>query len=631
LKRQQWAPAWASLILVVALHLVLQLGWLAPRWRRVTELLRDPIVRANSFRVAVDPRIVVVTVDDLSLAVLREPTTYWLPYFGKAIRACLNSGAVAVGLDWMVYDIDESVYQAVFHTKGPPVHPWYELGLAVIDHPNQWVQGVFPSIGEASSQQMAQNGNYRPAPELSALAGGPNLGYLNMSLDFDGVLRRQAVLPIQVDAGIWGIESCSSFDGRLAEIAGVDLRSIPLDPGGLLRIAYAEPIKIPEFPLSGVVYDSVHNPSRLKREFAGKTVLIGVATNLFHDRVLTPVGDMWGVEAHAMTLNTLLTRTFYTMLPIGQQLALLWLFGCLAGFTGTRLHPVTLIFFQMLLCAAAFALSSWALSEWGKLINVAELIASVLLCGSAGWLFQWVHQQREQSRVRKLFGRYVSASVMEELLKDPAQAVLGAIGKRELTVLFTDINGFSTQCEKRTAEEIMTMLNAYFEEMNGIIFRHGGTIKQFVGDEIMVMYGAPTPHPNAEKAAVLSAIEMVRRLREMEAADPTHVNGFYHIKVGVHRGTVILGNVGSADRTEYAAVGDDVNLGSRIMSMAKPLGAEILISGDVLAFVKDLPGIKFESKGQHLVKGRDEPVDLYQLIVSGDKNRPIQSQQESSK
>ena len=589
---------------------------MAPRWRHVTELLRDPIVRSNSSRVPVDPRIVLITVDDASLAILHEPTTYWLPYFGKAVRACLNGGAVAVGLDWMVYDIDEHVYQAVFPSTGEPMHPWYELGMAVIDHPDRWVQGVFPNLGSGAARVESQNGNYRPAPELSALAGGNNLGYLNLSRDLDGVLRRQAILPAPVDPGVWGIKTCEAFNGRLAEIQGVDLQQVPgIEYGGLLRIAYASRDKIPHLSLARVLDDAAHNPAHLRQEVESKICLIGVTTPLFHDSVETPLGEIWGVEAHAMTLNTLLTRTFWNELPLWQQIGVLWLFGLLAGLAGARLHPVLLILCEAGLCALAFGLSDWALSHWGRLINGAELIVCVLACGSAAWLQQWVRQEREQRRVRKLFGRYVSPSVMEELLKDPTQAVLGAIGKRQLTVLFTDINGFSTVCEKRTAEEIMTMLNAYFEEMNRIIFRHGGTIKQFVGDEIMVMYGAPTPHPDAEKAAVLTAIEMVQRLRQLYAADPTHSNGFYHIKVGVHRGNVILGNVGSSERTEYAAVGDDVNLGSRIMSMAKPLGAEILISGEVLDFVKDLPGIQFLSKGEHLVKGRDEPVKLFQVIV----------------
>ena len=107
----------------------------------------------------------------------------------------------------------------------------------------------------------------------------------------------------------------------------------------------------------------------------------------------------------------------------------------------------------------------------------------------------------------------------------------------------------------------MMMLNNYFEAMNGIIFQYGGTIKQFVGDEIMAMYGAPVVHPSPEEAAVKTAVEMVRQLALMRRQDPDQRNCFYYIKVGIHSGDVILGNVGSQDRTEYAAVGDDVNLG----------------------------------------------------------------------
>jgi adenylate cyclase len=605
--RFTWVPCWLSLL--VALVLVVA----SPLWHHLTELWRDGSIRRHSPEVRVDPRIALILIDDDSLKKLPEWTAFWLPYYGKVIRASLDAGALAAGLDVIVSDTEERRYREEFPKMGPDEHPWTDLGMAVATHPNLWVQGIFPDLQTGATRSLARRDtrDYKPAPEVTMLAGS-NLGYLNLSRDVDDeVLRRQMVRPLPINPSVWGLSSCTSFAGRLAEILGVHL-----DPRqGLLPIAFARPEKIPRYSLAQVLEWANHDPQRLRQAVSGKAVLIGSGTRLLPDYVQTPIGEILGVEAHALTLNTLLNHTFWRPLAAWQTTTLFWIFGLLAGVAGSRWRPIALMLGLLALSAAGLELGDWMLAGPGRLLDVPGLLLATWMSGLATWLIQWWRQEQEQRLVRKLFGRYVSQAVMEELLEDPSQAVLGAIGKRELTVLFTDINGFSTICERRSPEEIMDMLNLYFEEMNGIIFRHGGMIKQFVGDEIMVMFGAPRPHPHAERAAVQTAVDMIRRLRELEAADQGQQSGFFHIKVGIHRGPVILGNVGSAERTEYAAVGDDVNLGSRIMSMAKPLDAEILISADVLEYVRDLPGVRYVSKGSHVVKGRDEPVAIYQVVV----------------
>jgi class 3 adenylate cyclase len=226
-----------------------------------------------------------------------------------------------------------------------------------------------------------------------------------------------------------------------------------------------------------------------------------------------------------------------------------------------------------------------------------------------------LYAQRARS-LRSLFGRYASLS----LLRDGAQLKLGYARRRRVTVLFSDINDFSTLCEQHTPEEVIRMLNDYFAVMNDIIVASGGWIKQFVGDEIMVLYGAPDEHPEPERAAVEAAVRMVTRLRELEAS--ATAPGFFRIKVGIHSGEVIVGNVGSHHRTEYAAVGDDVNLGSRIMGKSKALGATILVSSIIHEAAKDLPGVEFVDRGHHPVKGRQQQVQIYEVTPSKRPRRP---------
>lgn len=211
--------------------------------------------------------------------------------------------------------------------------------------------------------------------------------------------------------------------------------------------------------------------------------------------------------------------------------------------------------------------------------------------------------------LRTMFGRYASLA----LLRDDAMLELGYASRRRVTVMFIDINEFSGQCERHAPDAVIQMLNSYFATTTEIIVASGGWIKQYVGDEIMVMYNAPEDHPRPEHAAVQAALSIIHTLRELEAA--ATAPGFFQVKIGIHSGDVIVGNVGSKHRTEYAAVGDDVNLGSRIMNMSKALDAQVLISRATYERVKDLPGVELVDRGMHPVKGRRQGIQVY--AVSG--------------
>jgi class 3 adenylate cyclase len=214
---------------------------------------------------------------------------------------------------------------------------------------------------------------------------------------------------------------------------------------------------------------------------------------------------------------------------------------------------------------------------------------------------------RRVRRLRGLFGRYAS----QTLLREPALLELGYASRRQVTVLFADIDKFSTLSEQYTPDEVIRMLNDYFEAMAAIIVPSGGWIKQFVGDEIMVIYGAPDDHPRAAPAAVDTAVRMIARLAELRAAATRP--GFFEITVGIHTGEVTVGTVGNKDRTEYAAVGDHVNLGSRIMGLGKSLGTPILVSSAVREAAGALPGVAFTDRGAHPVKGRQANVQVFEV------------------
>lgn len=590
------------------------------------ERLADHRYRGSNRSVPLDERIQLVLIDDKSLENLKAPLTFWAPHFSRVCKGLIENEAAAVGLDWLPYDLDSRVFTAIqpFYPELGDLrdNPWLPLFLATQERErNPMVQGIYPPNFQTSVAPGMQE-QYRPASELMAVLGPQQMGFLNLSRDPDGVLRRQTVLPLQLKEPLWGAPSYPPFAARLAEVAsGQTLepgqavwnnRPLPLLEDGTLRIAYPPAAGLfPSHSFSDVLgWDD----KKLRQTFAGKIVLIGAGTKLFQDLVETPLGEIFGVEAHACTLNTLLTENFVRDANLLQVGMVVLLTAGVAGGLGLVLSLPPAVALLLLLEGGYLLLTGWLFNRHSLLFPwlgpSLGMAASFALCAS--WRAR--HKAEEERYVRRLFGRYVSPAVMEVLLKDPGQTALGAVGKRRITVLFTDINGFSGHCEKKSPEQIMLMLNDYFQHMNSIIFKHGGTIKQFVGDEIMAMYGAPLEHNQAEVAAVLSAVEMVRHLESLRAADPDEEKGFYYIKAGIHSGDVILGNVGSHERTEYAAVGDDVNLGSRLMGMTKALQADILISKEVYEKVKHLPGMTFKHKGAHPVKGRVEPVEIYQVI-----------------
>lgn len=615
---------WLAVFVPVALLMLIGQLWLAPWDARLT----DPWFVQVSHQLKVDDRIRLVEIDDKSLEDLKAPISFWAPHFANTCAALVQAQAAAVGLDWIPYELEQTVFDSLrghFRELGPVgENPWVPLLLASQERQGSFlVQGVYPTNMQSHLTAAPATQGHGPTQELLSIVGTEQLAFLNLSRDSDGVLRSQTVVPVQLQEPLWGASAFPPFAARVAEIAVhqnleaehpvFEGRELALDAHGRLQLLYPAPGSVPHYSLSQILAWR-KDPERLRREFGGKIVLIGPGTKLFQDLVATPVGEIYGVEAHAATLNALLTGTWVKRLaPLANGfLPLLTL--ALGAAAGLGLSTALSLPLVLLAEGCLYALCRSLFVNRYLLLPVLPLLVGLGL----GWAFGAALRARRQAHrehyVRQLFGRYVSPEVMQVLLRDPSQTALGAVGKRKITVLFSDINGFSGHCEKKTPEQIMGMLNDYFEHMNRILFQHGGTIKQFVGDEIMAMFGAPLDHPKAEEAAVLAAVDMMRHLTALREHDPKEERGFYHIKVGIHSGDVILGNVGSLERTEYAAVGDDVNLGSRIMNMTKALGGDILISQEVYQKVKHLPGMSFVPKGAHPVKGRVEPVEIYAVL-----------------
>ena len=226
----------------------------------------------------------------------------------------------------------------------------------------------------------------------------------------------------------------------------------------------------------------------------------------------------------------------------------------------------------------------------------------------AAALHAYLHEKRERQRSVQIFSRFLDPRVVGELVNKGESVLTLKSQSRQLTVLFSDIRGFTTLSEQHTAEEIVDLLNDYFSRQVKVIFKHMGTMDKFIGDAIMAFWGAPVDDPQQAINAVEAALEMCDTLMEFRAhlgASGEH----FDVGIGIHTGPAVVGFIGSDNRLDYTAIGDTVNLASRIEGQTKGV-ARVLVSADTRALCGD--AFDFEDHGFYKVKGRTQEVQLFE-------------------
>ena len=228
--------------------------------------------------------------------------------------------------------------------------------------------------------------------------------------------------------------------------------------------------------------------------------------------------------------------------------------------------------------------------------------------GDLAW--KYFVEGREKRQVKKLFSRYVSKDVYDQLVANPSLAALGG-ARRHMTVLFSDIRGFTTMSEKGTPEDVVKQLNQLFTRMVAVVFEHRGTVDKFVGDMIMALYGAPLDDEDHAEHAVQTALAMIRTLQEMNEEWARDGKPQLDIGIGINTGDMIAGNVGSETIMSYTVIGDAVNLGARLESLNKDYGTRIIISEATRARLKGRYDI--HPLGDVIVKGKSQPVAIFEV------------------
>jgi adenylate cyclase len=544
--------------------------------------------------------VVIVSIDDASFMTLERRWPWPREFFAKAIDLISADGARSIGLDVSMSD------------KGFLPGEDVSLARAMKRSGKVTLPAKFGALRTAGINQTYLDLPNPVFREMYAAAG-----YVNLFLDRDGFVRRLKLsesfqdsswfpFALQTLAGAQGASLAVAADGTVA----IGDRKIPHLPDGLMLVNFAGPPGT--FP--AVSFSDVLDGSTPPGFFAGKIVLIGAGYKESHDLFPTPFfpGEgMYGVEIHANVINTLATGGFIRGTSGWQSLVLVLLVSALAAALLVWFRPVAGLGLALLLWGALAAGCILLFTNSGLWVRMVEPLLAVVLCYVGALVYRYALEEREKRQVRAVFSRYVAPSVVEQILKEEKGVALGG-ETREVTIFFSDIRGFTTLSEKITPEQVVQMLNEYFREMVEIIFQYGGTLNKFIGDAIMAIYGAPLPLADPAEKAVRACLQMRDTLARLNERRQAEGKESLRIGMALHRGTVVVGNIGSPRQMEYTVIGDVVNICSRLEGLTKELATDFIISDEIYRDVHGLVAV--ESPPPILVKGKTVPLQVHKVL-----------------
>lgn len=353
--------------------------------------------------------------------------------------------------------------------------------------------------------------------------------------------------------------------------------------------------------------------------FQDKIVFVGAAAAELQDIKLVPFKDpnrnepkMPGVEVHANALNTILSGHYLkTTAPWVEFLSIPFL-ALVIGLIVWWLKPLKGGFIVLALVFGYCLLSYFSFASANRILPFFAPVLAIAFSYLSNSAYLYATEQREKRRYRQTFQKYVSQSIVQQMLDSGEFPRFGG-ERKELTVLFSDIRQFTNFSERLSPEEVVTKLSEYLTEMTEIIIANDGTLDKFVGDEIMAIFGAPLPYYNHAEKACKSAFEMIKRLEELRQAHVGQNGGsYFDIGIGINTGDMVVGNLGSEQLFDYTVIGDAVNLGARLEGLNKFYGTRIIISESTLKaagesiIARELDSVK--------VKGKDIPIKIFEVI-----------------
>ncbi|MCB4791323.1 MAG: adenylate/guanylate cyclase domain-containing protein [Elusimicrobia bacterium] len=349
-----------------------------------------------------------------------------------------------------------------------------------------------------------------------------------------------------------------------------------------------------------------------------KIILVGgTAAGLFDFKAIPFVPIFPGVEIHANAMSNILLNNYLRQWPGICTFILIIIFALLSGMVFGQFAPWKGGVTTVIVFIGYFVFTYYMFKIKYVLAEFVAPAASLSLSYVGVLFYRFMTEEKEKRWIKKSFSTYLNPHVLEEIIKDPASLKLGG-QKQNLSILFSDIRGFTTISESLSPEGVVELLNEYLTKMVEVVFRHEGTLDKFIGDAVMAFWGAPIPQKDHARKAVMCGIEMVEELEKLQAKWQAEGKTIIKIGVGINSGNVIVGNMGSMERMDYTVIGDDVNLASRLESLNKEYKTVMIISEETYKQVEDL--VEAKPLGGVKVKGKAKAVNIYGVF--GRKGAP---------
>ena len=466
-------------------------------------------------------------------------------------------------------------------------------------------------------------------PELQSSAA--SAGHFNPLIDFDGEVRRIPMiveyngayyesLSLAVVRAVLGMPKLSP--GYATEkdknYGGLEWLTLESAQGNLRIPVDAEVSSLVSFRGESGTFryismsDALHGRAP-RADLQNKIVLVGTTAPGLRDMRSTPVGEVYpGVEAHASMISGILDQDIKQNPPyvLGANVLLLLVIGVALAILLPMLNPVygTLLSAGMLLLEVVISGTVW---QYGNLaLPLAGGLIMVLALFALNMTFGYFTTERTKRQITGLFGQYVPSEVVDEMSKNPEQVSMEG-ESREMSILFSDVRGFTTISEGLEPRDLSLLMNEFLTPLSRVIYSHRGTIDKYMGDCIMAFWGAPLPDERHAYQAVLSGLEMQRKLRDLQPHFKERGWPEIHIGVGINTGRVSVGNMGSEVRVAYTVMGDAVNLASRLEGITKEYGAGVVVGESTR---EQAPEFIYRELDLVRVKGKDKPVAIFEPL-----------------
>ncbi|MEW6054727.1 MAG: adenylate/guanylate cyclase domain-containing protein [Nitrospirota bacterium] len=464
-------------------------------------------------------------------------------------------------------------------------------------------------------------------PVIQEIAQGRVFGHVNSHPDLDGKLRWEILylaygdeifpsLALQAARVYLGV---TQDEMVIAGDKGIRLGQeyfIPADRRGRLLINYYGKEGTFRFISAADILRKKIRPE----EVNGRIVLLGTSAIATYDMKNTPFSaNMPGVEKNATVIENILHHSLLRKSIGYVEIAVILLTGIMTGFFLPRLNALKGALLSFALFSGYVLAVQFLFTSMNLWVNFVYPAANIIMIAVAVTVAKYFFEERKSREIRAMFSSYVSPKIVETLISNPEKAKLGG-DRKMVTVLFSDIKGFTSLSEKRPPEEVVEILNEYFKEMADIIFRWDGTLDKFVGDEIMAFWGAPADQPNHAELALRCALHMEDSLARMQDKWRREGKEMLDCGIGINTGEVIIGNIGAAGKKmDYTVIGDHVNLAARVEKLTRDYQAKILITEFTMEHIRTSDGTTMfghytlNERDTVKVKGRQREIKIFEL------------------